>query len=193
MKLGDVATIRLGVSLRSKLAADPGGPVAVIQAKDLPDGGSLRESEILRTFEIDPTPEQLVQPGDLVMQSRGLHYKVAVVERPIPHCVAASPLYVVRPKKGVVDPHFIAFLLRRVETQAVLRRLAAGTHVPQFTREALSELYLPVPSMPIQRDIAYAAGLIEKEQQIVSKLCDLRLTLLYTRLTPEGGAAAELR
>lgn len=177
--LSEIAKIRLGISLRGDEVDDPGGPVAVVQARDLTDRGRIA-SVLQRSDRASAQKGRPLEYRDVLIQSRGINYRVAIAVGLEPATVAASPLYVI--SSDELEPSYLAFLLRGSRIQSTLRRQARGTHVPQFSRKALEELRIPVPSRPMQLRYAEAAELLEQMRQQQAALNSARLSLLHARL-----------
>jgi type I restriction modification DNA specificity protein len=178
-QLKEIATTRVGVTLRRSLEVDPTGWMSVVQAKDIGEHGELMRNGIVSTKSVALHGDHQLRPGDVLIQSRGIRYRAAVVGDGNEKMIAASPLYVIRVKAHEIDPAFLVHILRSRVVQAHLRREATGTHVPQVSRAVFDNLAVPVPSLDVQRKIVDATELVEQERDVSAKLCDLRMELIH--------------
>lgn len=180
VQLSELASIRLGVSLRTRLHADPSGSVYVVQASDLGANGAVVPDHIVRAT-VDFADSQILAKGDILLQSRGVSYPAARLAD-CPHVtIAAAPLYVLRPSTSFIDPTFLVFFLNHETTQLRLRRAATGTHVPQLTRRTIENIRIPLPPLKTQSRIVQAAALARREHDLVEELYALRMVLLYEK------------
>ena len=90
-RLSDVADVRTGYPFRSKVMDEPSGELAVVQMKDVNDGGQLDASGCLRIREEQTHGRHLLKQGDVLLQSRGSKFPAGVVEAEI-HGIAALGL-----------------------------------------------------------------------------------------------------
>lgn len=172
MVLGELADIQMGYAFRSRLEADPAGQVAVIQMKDIDDANMLHAERAVRVSLPSVRPHHLLQPGDIVFRSRGRSNGAALVREGIGVAILAAPMLLVR-SRGLL-PDYLCWFLNQPATQATLERLAAGTSVLMISAEALRALDVPAPSAAIQRRIADAAVLADREQSLMQRIADLR-------------------
>ena len=179
-KMRDIAEIRLGVALRSKVEHDPAGRYQVVQAKDIVDDCRLNLGGIFRVSMLRFKPAQRLRTGDVLLQTRGVRYPVALVNGDLEEAVAAAPLYVIRPKPNAIDPGYLVGFLSNPLTQHRMRQRATGTYVPQIARAELENFEIPVPPLGEQRRLADLARLIHREQKLAMSLADRRSELLWT-------------
>lgn len=172
-----LAQLRSGVSFRTGVPRDPKGSTNILQAGDIAEDGVLVTDGLTKST-YTPSSSQLLKAGDIVIQGRGLSFRSAVVPDLERDTVAAAPLFVIHARTDHIDPSFISYFLNDAETQSRLRIAAKGTHVPQLSLSALSELEIPVPTIKRQRLITKAASLIVQDRKLSLEICDRRLALL---------------
>src|SRR5437016_10842659 len=96
--LGTIAEVSTGYPFRKKVETEEGGDIVLVQIKDLgsAEGVTASGSVMLRNQQ-GKYERYLLRTGDLLLQSRGSKYPVAVVGRGI-RGIAAAGLHVIRPK-----------------------------------------------------------------------------------------------
>lgn len=161
----------MGYSFRSRLEHDPQGEIAVIQMRDLVDGG-VNATGCTRVTLLDGNSHHFLRPGDLLFRSRGVSYGAVLVPADIGHAVLAAPLLRIRPRK--VLPTYLCWFINTPATQARLAAIAEGTSVQMIRAEALKALEIPLPSEAVQHRIAEAAGLAEREAWLMTELASRR-------------------
>jgi len=178
--LAELASTRVGITLRASLDVAGDGALRVVQGKDLGDDGRLDWDRITPSNSLTLRAEQRLRIGDILIQSRGVTFRVALIDKECGDMVAASPLYVIRILTENLESAFLAYLLRDTVMQSKLRHNATGSHVPQIPRAAFDRLKIPIPPIPIQRSIVGASDALQQEQAIQAKLSDLRMSLIRT-------------
>lgn len=171
-KLCDVADVRAGYPFRGRVVHVDGANLAVVQMKDVDDVAGLKPDGCLRIRGEDlNTQRHLLQPGDVLIQSRGQKFPAAVVDQPI-YGIAALGLYVLRPG-GDVLPAYLAWYLNQPRTRAALRAVARGTYIPFLSANDLRESRVPVPAISTQQRIADIEQLRRRERHLADRLREL--------------------
>lgn len=186
-KLGDVADIYSGFPVRSRIAHDETGAVAIVQMKDIDDDGTLHFERAVRQHLPAARAHHLLQPGDLVFRSRGQNNLAAVVTGDPGAAVLASPLLLIRPRTAL--PAYLHWHLNLPATQAALAALSAGTSVQMISKAVLANLELPMPDLARQQLIVNAAALAAAEQRLTQQIATARKRLIDHLLTRQASAA----
>jgi len=179
MKLGDITEIKAGVAFRRAIERSSTGTHYVLQAKDVLDG-RLDLSDLILVDLGKRGRNHELQVGDVIMVSRGRTVAAPVLS--LLECepaVAAGSVYVFRVEASSLDPIYVAWAINRPQMQARLQALAQGSHIPFVSKQSLSELEIPVPSIEIQRAIGrvYELSLIEKD--LMAQLSELRQQYIH--------------
>jgi len=196
MELRRVAEIHAGLAFRSRIESEPQGPFIVVQARDLGRAGRVQLEMAARLTAIPTTPAGgYLQPGDVVFQARGTRFPAAVFESTRAGAIAAAPLWVLRVDRNRLIPDFLAAVLASPGTQASLRHVARGTHVPQLPRRAIEELEVELPDLECQARLVELAHLQRRERELTERLQHVRghlfdLAVREAARQSEGGAAA---
>lgn len=175
-KLSRVAVLKSGQPVRSRIEHDPGGAVPLLQMKDL-RGPQIRAlpPDLPRIAATQGAARYGVQAGDILIRSRGLNTRVVHVDRELDGAVAVSPLVIIRAKNpDEVSTHYLAWYLNQSRAQAYLQSFLRGTSVQMIGKSALEQLEVEVPHMALQRQIVDLADLAEHEQQLLSRLAELK-------------------
>lgn len=168
MRLGQVASIRMGYPFRSRLEHDAAGAIAVVQMKDIDDASLLHVEDAVRVNLPEVKAHHLIQPGDLVFRSRGQTNSVALVSEDIGPAVLAAPMLLIRPID--VLPAYLLWYINLPAIQAVLAAQAEGTSVRMISKAALEVLEMPLPSQRKQQLIVDVSKLAAAEQKLLEQI-----------------------
>ena len=172
--LGTVAEVSTGYPFRKKVETEEGGDIVLVQIKDFggAEGVTASGSVMLRNQQ-GKYERYLLQTGDLLFQSRGSRYPVAVVGRGI-RGIAAAGLYVIRPNPERVVARYLAWWLSHPNSQAKIRDdLARGTYIPFVSKRALEGFLVALPSLEVQRRIVEVDELQAREHYLRFRLGEL--------------------
>ncbi|MBN2428701.1 MAG: restriction endonuclease subunit S [Deltaproteobacteria bacterium] len=169
-KLKDVASIQLGFSFRARLESAENGPIAVIQMKDITEGGSVDCGDLVRVA-IDGLKEHhLAKVGDLVFRSRGLSHGSAILSDDPGAVIVAAPLFRIRVVDPLVVPNYLNWFLNQRSALNYFGSCMEGTVQKMINKAALENLEVSVPSLERQSAIVEIADLINREQELMSRL-----------------------
>ena len=177
--LADLSEIRVGASPRGRLEAVAAGGERVVHAKDLGPDGDIDSDRLTRVMDRFGETAPRLRPGDVLLQSRGVSYPVGLATKDASGAVPVSPLCLIRPDRAQLDGAFLALFLAQPRTQQRLRAQAAGTHVPELTREAIANIEIPLPPLPRQREIAAMGQLMRRERELYQRLSAAQDLLLF--------------
>src|SRR5258708_1851656 len=180
MKMIDLATLRIGSPFRERIVHEPGGAYRVVQGKDVGTDGALNLESMARIADVPGKgPPEVLRAGELVLQTRGLSYRAAVVPHDGPPMVAAGSLFILRPHPDRISPEYLVFFLNLPATQAVLRQSATGSTIPNLRRSAVEEVQVPLPSLSDQQQLVALGGLVRRQADIEERLNILRQQELH--------------
>jgi restriction endonuclease S subunit len=176
VKLGQIASIRMGYPFRSRVEHAALGTVTVVQMKDIDDANALHLENAARVHLPDLKEHHLIEEGDLIFRSRGQTNLAAVVWGQVGNTVVAAPLLVIRPERQVL-PAYLLWYINHPATQEELSALAEGTSVRMISKAALEELEIPVPGLQRQRQIVELSALAIEEQRLLESIAERRKRL----------------
>jgi DNA-binding response OmpR family regulator len=159
-KLGEFASVSAGFNAVriGHTTTARSSRFAVIALKDVTRNVAPLES--LATLEA--LPEQVgrfrVEPGDVIVTTRGADIRAAVVEETHAGAIAGTNLARIRLRSSLLRPTLLAAFLREPRTQERLLRDTTGASTPGFTINALTSLPICIPS---PRDQGALVRLIE--------------------------------
>jgi restriction endonuclease S subunit len=194
IRLGDIASIRSGSPFRERILHEANGRYLVIQGKDVGSDGALTLEGMIRIIEVPGkgSPDTL-SAGEVVLQTRGVSYRAAVVPRTDAPMVAAGSLYVLSVDAQRVIPEYLVLFLNLPSTQTALRQLATGSTILNLRRSAIEDVELPLPPLSDQRRLIDLGQLVRREADLTARLNLLRLqelhALMIERAKKAGGAS----
>ena len=193
--LKSIAKISAGHPFRGKLNAAADGNACVLQMKDLDESFFINPSTAAMIDQSDIKPQYLLEQGDIIFRSRGNTNTCAIlstIETPI---VCAAPLFQIRVNPfSAATPEYICWLINQPSAQTYFNRNAKGTSVRMIDREALGNLFIPIPPLEKQREITVIAKLADQEQRLMEKLAERKKKLIsgiLARVASETGTDAE--
>ena len=173
----------MGYSFRSRLEADEGGGVAVIQMKDLLDDNTVGCDGLIRINMEAMKEHHLAQRGDLVFRSRGSLTTAAVLLKDPGKAVVAAPLLRIRvTKKALVLPEYLNWYISQRDAQIFLTSRAKGTVQKMISKQAIEDLEVALPSLEKQKNILELATLLAREQTLLQQLSHKREQYISTIL-----------
>ncbi len=175
VSLAEIAEVILGFSTsRVQPATDGlsanGDLVRFVQVRDIqelgPASGGKRpfEGRLAPLADLADTAPRLpginwdrftLRTGDVVLTSKGSSLKTALVEQETAGAVATSNLIILRPNQRLVLPRVLLAILRLPSTDAKLRKTSRSSQLAiALNPKDVGKVIVPLPSMPIQADLA---------------------------------------
>jgi hypothetical protein len=188
--LSHIAEIFQGFSFRGRIEDEVLGRFLVIQAKDLADGGLVDFSRACRTTALPGKSALLLEPGDVLIQPRGVTYRAALVGELLAPAIAAAPLYLLRPSTNKLRAGYLVSFLNDPQTQSLMRQAATGTYVPQVSRQTLEQLEVPLPTLRDQDALGELSALIAR-RRIIENVLTTKMLALARALAFERASADE--
>lgn len=185
IRLGSIASIRLGYHFRSKIIQEEQGAFQVIQMKNLNQYNEVELRDVIRTDLDDVVDKDLLRSQDILFQSRGANNYFALVPEEIEQAVADYSLMVISLKSNKVDPGYLVWYLNHPHTQHQIGRFAEGSSVLRVSKSALENLKIKLPSLTKQKLIAEIDRLSKREQQILALVAEKRQVYVAKSLEME--------
>lgn len=169
----NLTKIRTAVVFRSNPPQEnPNGNVRAVAIRDLVSSKPLHWSELPRVGLEEKYLPHCLQPGDVVLPSRGDYYKAWYFEGADEPVFPMGQLNVITPE-GSLEGRYLAWYLNQPATQAKITAMLAGTGIKALTKSALLSLDIEVPTMDRQKKIADMDETTEKMAAIRHRLSEL--------------------
>jgi len=179
IKLGEIVSLTKGVSYRSaELSASD---VALVTLKSFERGGGYRRDG-LKPFIGGYRPEQVIEPGALVVALTDLTQAADVVGRPAvvsadhryKRLVASLDVGILRPTSGRyhIDLGYVQYLLRSPEIARGVAAQATGTTVLHLRPNDLLSILVSLPPLPEQRAIARVLGALDAKIELNRRMSE---------------------
>lgn len=166
-----------GYQFRGRIEPSANGNVAVLQVKDLKDGGEIR-IEDLAMIQVDKDIESYaVKPGDVLFLSRGHNLFATTLADPPPNMIVPNYFYILRPKP-VVLPAYLAWFINSPKAQTQLRLVHTGSHMPMVSKSDFLQLEIDVPPLSVQGTIVALDELSRREQRLSDELLSKKRNLI---------------
>ena len=176
MKLGDIADIRSGYTLREAIKPVLGGSVSILQIKDIELGWQWDPS-ILPTiaWEQHALPP-LLEQGQIVIAARGNRNIAAVYRGDFP-VIATNQFLIITPKRKESEfiPEYLEWALNQPMIQLQFQR--SGSNIQLITKAVLMKVSIPVPAIETQYQISQLQRIWHHEDDLIKKLQDNRRQL----------------
>ena len=189
-RLAEITDIRIGSPFRERIVHEPRGKYLVVQGKDVGSDGDLILDGMVRIVAApSKRAPDILKPGEVVFQTRGVSYRAAIVPSADSPMLAAGSLFILTPDTTHVTPEYLVFFLNLPVTQAALRQMATGSTIPNLRRSEIEQLEVPLPNLSDQRQLVELASLVRKQSDITERIHQLRLKELHV-LTVERAKKA---
>ncbi|MDO1559520.1 hypothetical protein Q0812_08780 [Brevundimonas sp. 2R-24] len=188
MRLADACTIHTGYTARGRLEPAPGGVLA-IQLRDISPEG-LVDPEQLTRVQLDGLADRyFVRTGDVVFRSRGERNTASALDERLQEpALAVLPLMVLRPKREVVTPEYLAWAINQPPAQRHFDSAARGTNIRMIPRSSLDDLELDVPDIETQGKIVVVDALAERERELTRLAADTRRKMISLLLVERANS-----
>lgn len=166
-----------GYQFRDRIEPSAGGNVAVLQVKDLKDGGEVRREDLaLIRIEKDIEPYS-VKPGDVLFLSRGQRLFATALADPPHNMIVPNYFYILRPR-AVVLAGYLAWFINSPKAQTQLRLVHTGSHMPMVSKSDFLQLEIDLPPLGMQRTIVALDELSRREQRLSDELLSKKRNLI---------------
>lgn len=188
-----LAQIHTAVVFRDQVPQEhPEGNVRVLAIRDVVSSTPSSWHDLPRVAVAEKYLDHCLQPGDVVIPSRGDYYKAWLFTGAIELVLPLGQLNVIRPAVDL-DAGYLAWYLNLPSTQAKLSLLLTGTTIKALTKTALQSLELDLPDLRQQRRVAEIDQLARRIAAIrhrLTELDDIEVVQLAGQLSHSGGAHA---
>ncbi|HCR0469682.1 TPA: restriction endonuclease subunit S [Enterobacter hormaechei] len=168
-KLGQIAGIRSGHTLRGAITPDPEGDVRLLQIKDFDEDWQFNDKALPTVVWEQRIAPPFLEQGEIVVAARG-NRNLAVVYRGQVPVVATSQFLIISLKRNEreIIPEYLCWLLNHPMIQQWFHR--SGTNIQLITKSALLDVDIPVTPIETQLQLIKLQRAWQKEDNIISKL-----------------------
>lgn len=179
MRLSDTCTIHTGYTARGRLEPAAIGGVLAIQLRDISPDGLVDPERLVRVQLDDLADRYFVRTGDVVFRSRGERNTASAIDERLQEpALAVLPLLVLRPKRDVVTPEYLAWAINQPPAQRHFDSAARGTNIRMIPRSSLDDLELDIPDIVTQKRIVAVDALAERERELSRLAAETRRKLM---------------
>lgn len=150
--LKDIAEVIAGYSFRTALRGKENASLFVLQAKNILHGGIVDENNLDGIDFENYRSKAIVKKSDVVVSSRG-SFCAGFVNLDAKNILATSSVYILRPKKEIVLPEYLAIYLNSSDGQKQLIESATGAIIKAIRKNDLKNISITVPSVEKQEKI----------------------------------------
>lgn len=165
------------------------GNVRALAIRDLVSSKPLQWHELPKMVVADKYRTHCLQPGDVVLPSRGDYYKACLFTGADLPVLPVGQLNVIRPM-GDCDAAYLVWYLNLRSTQARISPLLTGTSIKALTKASLVSLEIEVPPLPKQLRIADLDQITKRIVALrhrLSELDEAEATYVTKQLLNGGG------
>lgn len=168
-KLGQIAGIRSGHTLRGAITPDPEGDVHLLQIKDLDQDWQFNHKALPTVVWEQRIAPPFLEQGEIVVAARGNRNLAVVYRGQVPVVPTGQFLIVsLKRKESEIAPEYVCWLLNHPTIQQWFHR--SGTNIQLITKSALLDVIIPVPSLEIQLKVTELERAWQEEALLISKL-----------------------
>lgn len=179
MRLSEVCSIHTGYTARSRLEPTAKGGILAIQLRDFSPEGVVDPECLTRVQLEDVADRYFVRAGDVIFRSRGERNTAAALDDRLQEpALAVLPLMVLRPKRHVVTPEYLAWVINQPPAQRHFDSAARGTNIRMIPRSGLDQLEIDVPDIKTQEEIVAVDALAERERKLSLLAAETRRKLM---------------
>lgn len=172
-KLGQIAGIRSGHTLRGAITPDPEGDVRLLQIKDLDEDWQFNDKALPTVVWEQRIAPPFLEQGEIVVAARGNRNLAVVYHGQVP-VVATSQFLIITLKRqeSEIAPEYVCWLLNHPTIQQWFHR--SGTNIQLITKSALLDVAIPVPPIETQLQLIELQRIWQKEDALINKLQENR-------------------
>jgi len=176
----ELGQIFQGITL-SRYQSAEGSDERIVNVRDL-DQLYLKDKDSLSQTQLDASDigRYRLHTNDVVIAIRGTLLKASVVKEEVQGSVAGQNVAVFQPKLDMVNPLYVAVLMRSEwlkQSLNVLQRQSTTT-LPAIRISQLRELKIPLPELSIQKQIAQLFLSAEHAKKIAQETLEVRQKLI---------------
>ena len=182
IKIIDIADIRTGFQVRSRLTSIDPGTHKIIQMRNIsletgqikPDVEFCKVSPSMRSID-----RYLLKSGEVLFLTRGNKHPATLITEEFVDFVAAGQFMILTINTESCLPEYLCWYLNSPDSKRYFQREARGTAVQIIPKTTLENLLIPLPDLQTQEHIVALGRLALKEEQLLESLKEKRKQLIY--------------
>jgi hypothetical protein len=164
--LREVTDITAGYAFRDRIKAVSGGPVRLLQMKDISQNGDILWQNVLQTTVEKARYLDYLKLGDILFLARGNHnYAVLIDSIPYDNVIVPNHFYILRCREKSLLPAYLVWCLNQAPCQLYFNKSAEGSAAKTLRRTALEAVEIAIPNIQTQQIIIAAAN--NQQQQLI--------------------------
>lgn len=177
--LASLCEIQTGYTARAKLKPSESG-VPAIQLRDLRGEDEYDPAEAPRFALGESIDRYRAGAGDVLFRSRGeQNTAIAVKPESKSWAVAILPLLILRPRRDLLDPQYLAWFINQPTSQRYFDSCAYGQSLRMIPKPCLARLEIPLPDLKTQRLVVDIDRLARRESDLLGVLAEKRRMLTH--------------
>ena len=175
LPLRSVAAVIGGYPFRGPVPEVPGGPIRVVQMKDLVANGGIDWAGTVSTTLPGKRPPDLLCPGDVLVLVRGARNPAVYLGDVPGPAVSSLHFFLLRlMAESNLLAEFLAWQINQEPAQRYLEQNVEGTDQRSIRRAVLEALPIVVPPLPKQQSILKLARAAQREREMLTSMIDTR-------------------
>lgn len=187
-KLGNLVSLRAGVTFRSRVVDNPTAPHHLFQFRDI----DRETHQIVGATRIDGSAfhkRHFLKEGDILFTAKGSPNKAIVYteqdQQLYPKALALSIFTVIQVTSPHLHPEYLAWYLNSPIGQKAMDGLKMGTVIPNISSSSLKQLPISLPPLEKQISIAQVIQLLEQEEALHLALIREKKRLVHQAICEE--------
>ena len=169
-ELRDIAFVQSGYLSRSKVLPLPSGTHRLLRVSDVSPDGVVDADTAIR-FQPQRNPELYrISRGDILIVARGEVHYAYLISMDLINTLASSVFHIIRPRKEIVLPDYLAWWLNQPDVQAEINLNSRGTGIGYVSRQDVEHLTVVLPPINVQNGIVKTINLWQLRKEIQTRL-----------------------
>lgn len=150
--LKDIVEVIAGYTFRTALQGKDNASLFVLQAKNISNNLIVDEDGLEGIDFENYWSKAIVQKGDIVISSKG-NFRAGVIAHGFKKIIAASSVYIIRPKSSEVIPEYLAIFLNSQKGQRQINEKVTGAVINTILRKNVEDIMITLPDIETQKKI----------------------------------------
>ena len=150
--LKNITEVIAGYTFRTALRGKEDASLFVLQAKNISDNSIVNEDDLDGIDFENYWSKAIVKKGDVVISSRG-NFRAGAIGSGLKNIIAASSVYILRPKSSDIIPEYLAIFLNSQGGQKQINEKATGAVINTILRKDLENITIALPDLKTQEKI----------------------------------------
>ena len=149
---------------------DVSGNVPYVQVRQFDDQGMLMVEANDFVVMDQKSESHLLKDGDVLFVGKGNRLFAWCYRDTLGPYIASSIFFVLRPKKKLIYPEYLAAILNAPQTKAALLQVGSGTNIFSLRKSELGAFQIPILPMDEQKKVASLAELHQKQIALTQEI-----------------------